>query len=165
MKEIINEKLIELDLNLKFKDIILLKLARKIHEDGRLTCDCDKNKTYKSDCNDYLEFVKALKEREEVFSTAVGYSFAIPHGKSGYVKDTSIVYASLKEEMYWSEEEKIKHIFMIGVPDSKASNEHLEILIKLSTSILDDDFRKKIENFDSKKEILDLIQDYVSRER
>ena len=162
MKNIINENLVILDLDLKFKDIILFKLAKHIHEDGRLKCNCEKNKVYEHTCNDYIEFVRALKNREEVFSTAVGYSFAIPHGKSEYVKETSIVYARLREEMYWSEEDKIKHIFLIGVSDFKASNEHLEILIKLSTSILNDNFRNKIENSDSKKEILNLIQEYIS---
>lgn len=54
---------------------------------------------------------------------------------------------------------------MIGVSDKNASNEHIEILIKLSTSILDDDFRYKLDNAKEKKEVLDLLITYSEKER
>ena len=54
---------------------------------------------------------------------------------------------------------------MIGVSAEKAGNDHLEILIKLSTSILDDDFREKLEKAENEKETLAIIREYASRER
>ena len=93
------------------------------------------------------------------------FFFAIPHGKSEYVRQSSIAYARLTEEIEWSEEEKVHHIFMIGVPEEKAGNEHLEILIKLSTAILEDDFRERLEKAKSNKEVMELIKEYSERER
>ena len=54
---------------------------------------------------------------------------------------------------------------MIGVSSEKAGNEHLEILIKLSTSILDSDFREKLEKAKSTKETLDIIKEFTNKER
>ena len=59
----------------------------------------------------------------------------------------------------------VKYIFMIGVSDSDASNEHLEILIKLSTSILDDDFRDCMEKAKTKADILEIIKKYTSNDK
>ena len=54
---------------------------------------------------------------------------------------------------------------MIGVSAEQAGNQHLEILIKLSTSILDDGFRKKLKEAENKKETLEIIKEYASKER
>ena len=51
---------------------------------------------------------------------------------------------------------------MIAVSEENASNEHLEILIKLSKSILDDDFREQLEKTDSKSEVLELLDRYTA---
>ena len=54
---------------------------------------------------------------------------------------------------------------MIGVPEEKAGNEHLEILIKLSTAILEDDFRERLEKAKTNMEVMKLIKEYSERER
>ena len=54
---------------------------------------------------------------------------------------------------------------MIGVPEEKAGNEHLEILIKLSTAILEDDFRERLEKAKSNKAVMELIKEYSEKER
>lgn len=157
INELINEKLISLDLDLKNKTEVLETMANMIYENGKLISSTDENVKN--------GFVKSLWEREEVFSTAVGYSFGIPHGKCEYVKNACIAYMRLKNEIQWSEDEKVKYVFMIGVSSEKAGNEHLEILIKLSTSILDDDFREKLEKSDSIENTFEIIKEYTSKER
>lgn len=157
INELINEKLISLDLDLKNKTEVLEIMANMIYENGKLISSTDENVKN--------GFVKSLWEREEVFSTAVGYSFGIPHGKCEYVKNACIAYMRLKNEIQWSEDEKVKYVFMIGVSSEKAGNEHLEILIKLSTSILDDDFREKLEKSDSIENTFEIIKEYTSKER
>lgn len=157
INELINEKLISLDLDLNNKTEVLETMANMIYENEKLISSTDES------VKD--GFVKSLWEREEVFSTAVGYSFGIPHGKCEYVKNACIAYVRLKNEIEWSEEEKVKYVFMIGVSNEKAGNEHLEILIKLSTSILDDDFREKLEKSDSIENTFEIIKEYTSKER
>lgn len=157
INSLIDENLIFLNLDLKTKSEVLEMMADKIYKEGKLISTGDESVKE--------GFIKSLWEREKVFSTAVGYSFGIPHGKCQFVKDACIAYARLKNEIEWSEDESVKYIFMIGVSDEKAGNEHLEILIKLSTSILDDDFREKLEKAENTEETLEIIREYTSRER
>ncbi|CAM3135539.1 PTS sugar transporter subunit IIA [Streptobacillus ratti] len=156
---LIDEKLICLDLEAKSKEEVIKKMACLIHEDHKLCClpDCDKNN---EECNAIKEYINSLFERETSFSTAVGYSFAIPHGKSCCVDKACIAYSRLKKEIAWDEEENVRHIFMIGISDENTGNEHLEILIKLSTSILEDEFREKLESAKEKKEVIELLEKY-----
>lgn len=159
VNELINEKLIFLDFDAKNKLEVLNELGKLISKSGKLY-DEKYGKT------ESLEgFIKSVQEREKIFATAVGFSFAIPHGKSEYVRQSSIAYARLMEEIEWSEEEKVHHVFMIEVPEEKAGNEHLEILIKLSTAILEDDFRERLEKAKSNMEVMELIKEYSERER
>ena len=167
MGTLINERLIELDLEVKTKEEAIESLARLIHEEKKLNCVWKKDDL--DDCQncDFCSktgFLDALNEREKSFPTAVGFSFAIPHGKCGSVKDAAIAFARLKSEIKWGEDgdedEFVKYVFMIGVSDEAAGDEHMRILIKLSTSILDDDFRDKISAINTKKEALEIISEY-----
>ena len=166
MGTLINEKLIELNMEVKTKEEVLENLASLIHEDKKLDCVWKENELeqcQKCETCSRIGFLDALKERETAFPTAVGYSFAIPHGKCGSVKDAAIAFASLKDEIKWGEEEDeyVKYIFMIGVSEKNAGDEHMRILIKLSTSILDDDFRDKLSEIKTKKEAVELITKYA----
>ena len=156
INSLIDENLMCLDIDLKSKDEVLETMANVLYKEGKLI-------NYDTDTKD--GFLKALWDRENTFSTAVGFSFGIPHGKCEFVKDACIAYARLKEEIKWAEDENVKYIFMIGVSSEKAGNEHLEILIKLSTSILDSDFREKLVKAKSTKETLDIIKEFTNKER
>ena len=157
ISNLINENLIFLDLDLNTKSEVLETMADIIYKEGKLISS--ENESVKKG------FIDSLWEREKVFSTAVGYSFGIPHGKCEFVKDACIAYVRLKKEIEWAEDEMVKYIFLIGVSAEKAGNDHLEILIKLSTSILDDNFREKLKTADNVLETLEIIRDYASRER
>ncbi len=157
INDLIDENLIFLDLDLKTKSEVLETMADILYKEGKLINSEDEK------VKD--GFIKALWDREEAFSTEVGFSFGIPHGKCEFVKDACISYARLKNEIEWAEDEKVKYIFMIGVSAEQAGNQHLEILIKLSTSILDDGFRKKLKEAENKKETLEIIKEYASKER
>ena len=76
--------------------------------------------------------------------------------------ESGIAFARLTKEIEWDEDEEVRYVFMIAVSEENASNEHLEILIKLSKSILDDEFREKLENTDSESEVLELLNKYTA---
>lgn len=156
INDLINENLIILDVEVKNKLELLEKMAEMVSKNGKLINEEDETKQ---------KFVEVLLKREEIFSTAVGYLFGIPHGKCEYVKDACLAYARLKNEIEWTDGEKVKYVFMIGVAEDRAGNEHLEILIKLSTSILDDDFREKLEKSETVKDTFEIIKEYGSKER
>lgn len=167
MGTLINEKLITLDLEVETKEEAMESLAKLIHEEKKLNCIWKKESLIECQSCDFCSktgFIDALYEREESFPTAVGYSFAIPHGKCGSVKDAAIAFARLKNEVKWGEDgdedEFVKYVFMIGVSEEAAGDEHMRILIKLSTSILDDDFREKLSKITTKEEALQIINEY-----
>lgn len=167
VETLINERLIKLNLDAATKDEVIERLAGMIHEEKKLHCVWKKNdldKCQSCESCSKIGFLDALKEREESFPTAVGFSYAIPHGKCGSVENAAIAFARLKNEVKWGddgeEEEFVKYVFMIGVSDKDAGDEHMRILIKLSTSILDDDFREKLSKISTEKEALEIISEY-----
>ena len=50
---------------------------------------------------DKKSYVEAVLKREEVVSTAIGYSVAIPHGESDAVKDTFVACLKLNHPLQW----------------------------------------------------------------
>ena len=70
---------------------------------------------------DKKSYVEAVLKREEVVSTAIGYSVAIPHGESDAVKDTFVACLKLNHPLQW-DEEQVNLIFMIGVPLANIGN-------------------------------------------
>ena len=165
MSNLINLNLISLDLEAANKEEVLTKLAGLIQNDKKLNCvwkKMDLDSCQKCEICHTLGFVDALKEREESYPTSVGYSFAIPHGKCNSVVESAIAFARLKNEVEWDEDEEVKYVFMIAVSEENATNEHLEILIKLSKSILNDEFREKLEVSSSEAEVLELLNKFTA---
>jgi len=130
MDNLITKELIVLDLDLSSKEDVIKEMARVIEGQGRLY--------------DYNNYVKQVFEREKNFSTAIGFEVAIPHGKTDSVKNASLAFARLKNEIQWSDEEKVKYVFLIAVPETEAGDTHLKILAQLSRKIMREEFREKL---------------------
>lgn len=98
--------------------------------------------------NDKEQFIAAVQKREEEFSTAVGYNFAIPHGKTDAVTEPFIAYLKTVDKFKWNEEDtsEVDTVFMIGVPESGKDITHLRFLSQISRKLMDEEFRKKLEN-------------------
>jgi len=130
MDNLITKELIVLDLDLSSKEDVIKEMARVIEGQGRLY--------------DYNNYVKQVFEREKNFSTAIGFEVAIPHGKTDSIKNASLAFARLKNEIQWSDEEKVKYVFLIAVPETEAGDTHLKILAQLSRKIMREEFREKL---------------------
>ena len=142
MENFINENNIILNLETEDKREIINKMTETISEEKLL------NKK---------KFIEDVFKREEMENTAVGFKVAIPHGKSEFINSPQIVFAKLKEEIFWGDpDEKVKYIFLLGVPTVSAG-EHIKILMNLSKKILDEKFREKLEMTDDKGELLKII--------
>lgn len=86
--------------------------------------------------------------REDSFSTAVGYGFAIPHTKSDHINDSTISMATLKEPITWGDQQ-VETVFMLTVSKSADSNEHMKYFSTLARKLMKEDFRNEIKNADS----------------
>ncbi|HHX4812360.1 TPA: PTS sugar transporter subunit IIA [Yersinia enterocolitica] len=145
---IFSPELITLNMAAQDKQQVLALMAKTMDAAGRLQP------------NGYDNYLITLKNRECDFSTAVGYSFAIPHGKTNAVKMPSVAFARLTTPVLWDEEDEdwVSNVFMIAVPMASASDEHMKILMKLSTAILEDDFREQLEQAVTEEDIFFIIQ-------
>lgn len=108
--------------------------------------------------NNKEEYKKAILAREELSTTGIGDGIAIPHGKTKAVKKASLAAAICKEGVDYDSLDgaPANLFFMIAVPDN-SDNLHLEVLARLSTILMDENFRKSLINCKDKDEFLKLI--------
>lgn len=142
---IIHESFIELHITSKDRTEIIETLARKAKKLGRI--------------RDVAGYIQAVFAREELFSTAIGYGIAIPHGKSSFVEEPFIVFARSEEEFLWDSrsEHKVRLIFLIGVPEEQASDLHLKILANISRGLMNDSYRERLVGAGDVAEVMGIL--------
>jgi PTS system fructose-specific IIA component len=125
---IIDEKLICMNLDVKSKVDAIEKMSRLAKVSGRLI--------------DQETYCQSVFTREGQVSTDMGLGIAIPHGKSDSVIDPFIVFARLKNEIVWNEDDEslVKLVFLIGVPAVNQDTTHLKIISQLAGKLTDDEF-------------------------
>ena len=144
--DLLSEKAIELNVKAKDKNDIINKMGELMLKTGRIT-----------DVNKYKELVF---KREEEGSTGVGEGIAIPHGKGNCVTEPGLVAMVVPEGVEYNalDGKPVNLLFMIAAPDTN-SNLHLDVLSRLSTMLMDADFKNKLISAKSKKEFLEIINE------
>ncbi|MFM1572245.1 PTS sugar transporter subunit IIA [Helcococcus ovis] len=136
-----NEKKIE---NVIYKQLIFLNMNKKNKID---IFDYIANKAKEINLiNNIGKFIKSLEKREKIMPTNIGNLIGIPHGQSDSVNKPFIAFMRLEKEIDWInyDSEKVKLIFMIGVPEINASKIHLKIISELSKKLIDEDFKNML---------------------
>lgn len=102
---------------------------------------------------------KGILAREEQGSTAVGEGIAIPHAKSEAVKGPSLAAMTVPEGVDYEalDDEPSNLLFMIAAPND--GDVHLEVLSRLMTILMDEDFRAKLLGAKDKDEFIIIIDD------
>ena len=98
-----------------------------------------------------------LWAREAVFSTGLGFSFAIPHSKSEHIEQSTISVARLKAPVMWGDEEA-QFIIMLTLNKHAAGDQHMRIFSRLARRIMHEDFRNALVNASSGEVIASLLQ-------
>ncbi|AQM61108.1 PTS fructose transporter subunit IIABC [Clostridium baratii] len=113
--------------------------------------------------NDKEEYKNEVLKREELSTTGIGDGIAIPHGKTRAVKCAGLSSMVVKDGVDFDslDGNKANLFFMIAAPE-EANNLHLEVLARLSTILMDEEFRNTLINAKDKKEFLKLIDDKES---
>lgn len=108
---------------------------------------------------DKEEYKKGILAREEKGSTAVGDGIAIPHAKSEAVKAPSLAAMTVPEGVDYEalDDEPSNLLFMIAAPND--GDVHLEVLSRLMTILMDEDFREKLMSAKDTDEFLKIIDD------
>ena len=104
-------------------------------------------------------YKKGILAREEMSSTAVGEGIAIPHAKSVAVKAPSLSAMTVPNGVDYEamDDEPSNLLFMIAAPND--GDVHLEVLSRLMTLLMDEDFREKLLSANDKNEFIKIIDD------
>lgn len=137
----LKEDYIYLDIDASSKDDVLRFISSKA---DKLKITDNKDKLYQ----DFLA-------REEEFPTGLQDGFAIPHARSENVKEIAIMYITTKNSIEWGtlDEEPVKNMFVLLVPSHYEGQVHLQMISKLATCLLEDDFKNKIKSSTNKAEL------------
>ncbi|MGU9869796.1 phosphoenolpyruvate--protein phosphotransferase [Kluyvera ascorbata] len=98
-----------------------------------------------------------LWAREAVFSTGLGFSFAIPHSKSEHIEQSTISVARLPAPVAWGDDEA-QFIIMLTLNKHAAGDQHMRIFSRLARRIMHEEFRSALVNAASADAIASLLQ-------
>ncbi len=148
--DLLQKDSIELGVKLKDKADAIDRLVGLQEKGGNLT--------------DSEEYKKGIIAREQMSSTAVGDGIAIPHAKSSAVKRPGLAAVTAPDGVdYEAMDGKPSNLlFMIAAPND--GDVHLEVLSRLMTILMDEEFRKKLLEAGTKEEFLAVI-DAKEREK
>ncbi|UUV18229.1 fructose-specific PTS transporter subunit EIIC [Fusobacteria bacterium ZRK30] len=142
--DLINESSITLDLKGINKGEVINELCELHYKNNNI--------------NNLEGYMKDILKRESQSSTGLEEGIAIPHAKSKYVTNPSLVLGISKDGIDYDslDGEPSNLLFMIAAPEN-ASDTHIETLSKLTTFLIDDDFREAILNAETPEKIISLI--------
>ena len=141
---LIDKSLVILDYEAENKDEVLHALADLAESAGRL--------------NDKALYIEELYHREAEAPTNVGFSTAIPHGRTDAVKEATLMFIRLTKEIPWNDE-YVHMVFGIAVPESEPSRVHLAMLAKVARKIMKEELRIALDNCTDCEGILSLLDE------
>jgi fructose-specific phosphotransferase system IIA component len=100
------------------------------------------------------EIRASVFEREEIMSTGVGKSLAIPHGKVKSIEKNYASFAILEDPIDYDsiDGEPVKMVFLLAGPESKNST-HIKLLSRISRLMNSSAFREALSECDTSAEI------------
>ncbi|PJN90412.1 PTS fructose transporter subunit IIABC [Bacillus sp. mrc49] len=133
-----------IDLQSATKQAVIDELSGKLAEADRL--------------NDVEAFKAAILKREEQSTTGIGEGIAIPHAKTSAVKIPAICFGrSVNGVDYESLDGMPAHLFFMIAASDGANADHLETLSRLSSLLMDEQFRARLISASSGEEIIEII--------
>lgn len=144
--QLLTESTIILDLQSESKQQVLSELVEQLDRAGKL--------------NDKNAFTQDILAREEQSTTGIGDTIAIPHAKSAAVKAPAIAFGrSFKGIDFESLDGQPAHLFFMIAATAGANDDHLEALSRLATFLMDEKFRVKILEAETKQQVLQVVSD------
>ncbi|XRG80598.1 fructose-specific PTS transporter subunit EIIC [Rossellomorea sp. GAMAL-10_SWC] len=133
-----------IDLNSSSKMSVIDELIQVLDQAGKL--------------NDQQQFKEAILTREGQSTTGIGEGIAIPHAKTAAVKTPAIAFGRSKDGIdYESLDGQPAHLFFMIAASEGANNAHLETLSRLSSLLMDEEFRGSLLSAKDANEIIQLI--------
>ena len=107
---------------------------------------------------DKEKYRQVVLKREEEGSTGIGEGIAIPHGKTDAVSKPGLSAMVINDGVEFDslDGQPAKLLFLIAAPNTK-DNVHLDVLSRLSTLLMDTEFRKSLMEAKTPEEFLRYI--------
>lgn len=142
--DLLKKDTVIIDLVAKSKAAAIEEMALKLYDAGRL--------------NSLEDFKQAILKRESQSTTGIGEGIAIPHAKTDAVKIPAIAFAkSLGGVDYESLDGQPAHLLFMIAASAGANNEHLETLSRLSSLLMDANFRQELLAASTEEEVIAII--------
>ena len=105
------------------------------------------------------EVTAAVLQREQESSTGFGKGIAIPHGKSVFVTEPTLLFARLIDSVEWNAMDgaPVNTLFVILVPESSHAT-HLQILAKLARKLMHNEFVDQLAALQTPVEVTTFIR-------
>jgi len=147
ISEFLDRRAIEPNLKARTKDEVLDELICLLEKTGQVT--------------DRDEFLRVIKEREELGSTGIGYNIAIPHARSKAIKSLIGAFGISKKGVDFDalDKEPVHLFFLLGAPQN-ASGEYLKALAIISRFLR----RKKARQDLMRAETVDEVEKIIKGE-
>ncbi len=145
-KALIDEEIIRLNSHCRTKEEAVRELVDLLQLAGRIE-EADKVE-------------EAIWQREDTYSTGVGFQVAIPHCKSPLILANSIAVLKLASDIEWKslDDRPVKLVILIAVKEDQMNDVHLRMIAGLSRKLMDEEFRNRVFNAADKPALLDLVK-------
>ena len=142
--DLLNENAIQLNGIASSKEEVISKMVDLMMNNGNIT--------------DKENYKYVVMKREEEGTTGIGEGIAIPHGKADSVSKPGLSAMVVPDGVEFNalDGQPVKLLFLIAAPNTK-DNIHLDVLSRLSTLLMDTEFRKALLNAKTPKEFLTCI--------
>jgi multiphosphoryl transfer protein len=105
---------------------------------------------------DRAQLEESLWAREAVYSTGLGYGFAVPHCKTEAVTEDSIGILRLHQPIDWGsvDGQPVTMVVLIALRDPSNGTRHMQIFSTLARKLMNDDFRDHLLSIKTAQEMV-----------
>ncbi|NMB63698.1 MAG: PTS sugar transporter subunit IIA [Spirochaetes bacterium] len=110
-------------------------------------------------CSDIKAFINALKEREEIMTTGIGFGIAVPHAKLESVHKIAFAIGISKKGIdFNSIDGKPVHLVVLVAAGERQHKEYLKLLSKIMSVLKNDIIRNEMIQAKSTKDISEILR-------
>lgn len=110
-------------------------------------------------CSDIDMLIQALREREEIMSTGIGFGIAIPHAKIPTVKRMAFAIGISRAGIdFDSMDGEMVHLVILVAAGEKQHKEYLRLLSNIMSIIKKESIKDRIVNAGDSGEVIDILR-------
>ncbi|TFH43368.1 MAG: PTS sugar transporter subunit IIA [Chrysiogenales bacterium] len=111
-------------------------------------------------CDDMESLVRALKEREEIMSTGIGFGIAIPHAKINSIREMAFAIGVSKAGIdFDSMDGEPVHLVILVAAGERQHKEYLRLLSNIMSIIKKENVKDRIINSKTKDDVITILHE------